>query len=177
MGVPAKKRNSKVVGREGFLAAMAQAATTVTVVTTDGPGGRWGVTVSAMSSVSADPPLLSICLDRRNPVCGEITANRRFCVNVLDEGQDDVADVFAGRAPAEGGDRFACAAWEEGPDLPRLVGAAAYFDCVLATSHDHGTHRLFIGRVRTAGRAVARPLVYQARDYRRLCTHAAEACA
>ena len=53
--------------RETFIAAMGQAATGVTVVTTDGRAGRLGVTVSAMTSVSADPPLLLICVNRRSP--------------------------------------------------------------------------------------------------------------
>ena len=58
--------------RDDFLAAMAQAASGVTVVATGRGAQRWGVTVSAMSSVSADPPLVLVCIHHKSPVCAAI---------------------------------------------------------------------------------------------------------
>ena len=55
------------VASQDFRAAMGLAATGVSVVTTDGPSGRFGLTVSAVSSVSADPPLVLICINRKSP--------------------------------------------------------------------------------------------------------------
>lgn len=160
------------VAPEGFVAAMRRAATGVTVVSTAGPAGRFGVTVSAMTSVSAEPPLLLVCVHRASPACDAIARNGVFCVNVLQESQDLVSDVFAGRVPTSGGDRFECGDWRAGATgAPRLADAAAAFDCRLEASHDHGSHRVFIGRVVEASEGEGRPLVYCDRAYRRLTVH------
>ena len=158
--------------RDDFIAAMGQAATGVTVVTTANGSERLGVTVSAMSSVSADPPLLLICVHRRSPVCAAIERNGVFCVNLLSEDQRQISDVFAGRVRTETGDRFACGAWLwRVTGAPVLVGAAAHFDCQLEASHDHGPHRVFVGRVVDARAGQGAPLLYCDRSYRRVATH------
>ena len=97
--------------RDRYLEAMSEAAATVSVVTTDGPAGRAGVTVSAMCSVSADPPTILVCVHHLSPACEAIRENGAFCVNVLGDEQSIISDTFAGRAPAPGGDKFDCAAW------------------------------------------------------------------
>ena len=100
--------------RDHFLAAMAAAATGVSVVTTDGPAGRYGVTISAMASVSADPPMLLICVNRRSPACAALLANRLFGVNVLAADQAEVADIFAGRPRQGAAFHFAEERWAGG---------------------------------------------------------------
>src|SRR5690349_11081057 len=77
--------------REQFIAAMSLATTPVTVVATDGPAGRVGQTVSAMCSVSADPPTLLVCVHRRSPLWEAIEANGCFSVNLLSAGQAAVS--------------------------------------------------------------------------------------
>ena len=157
------------VNRDDFLAAMAQAATGVTVVATGSGAQRWGVTVSAMSSVSADPPLVLVCIHGKSPVCAAIERNRAFCVSLLNESQRQVSDVFAGRVRTETGDRFACGAWQSRRSgSPALVGAAAHFDCLLEACHAHGTHRVFIGRVVESKAGRGAPLLYCDRNYGRL---------
>lgn len=152
-----------------FLDAMASAATGVTVVASAGPAGKTGVTVSAFTSVSADPPLLLICINRKSAACGILSQNAAFSVNVLAENQRELADIFAGRGsvPRERG--FAAAPWEDG-DLgqPFLPAAAASFDCVLQSALDAGTHRIFIGRVTKARQGEAHAIAYSRRGYRRL---------
>ena len=85
--------------RRNFLAAMSHAACTVSVVTTDGPAGRAGVTVSAMASVSADTPqpTLLVCVHHLSHAAEAILGNAAFCVNVLRDDQSDISDHFAGR--------------------------------------------------------------------------------
>jgi len=83
--------------RQDFINAMSGAVTGVNVITTDGRAGRFGITVSAMCSVSADPPMLLACINRRSPVCSAILSNQVYCVNVLSASQRDLADSFAGR--------------------------------------------------------------------------------
>ena len=155
--------------RDDFVAAMAQAATGVTVVATGSGADRWGVTVSAMSSVSADPPLLLVCINRGSPVCAEIARNGAFCVSLLNQEQRQVSDVFAGRVKTETGDRFACGSWQSRQTgSPALVDAAAHFDCALEAFHDHGSHRVFVGRVVEAKSGRGAPLVYCDRNYGRV---------
>src|SRR5690242_13985198 len=71
------------VRAEQFTAAMGLAATGVSVVTTDGLQGRFGLTVSAVSSVSADPPLVLVCINRKSPAVAAVDGNGVFAVNLL----------------------------------------------------------------------------------------------
>ena len=90
------------------------AATGVSVVTTEGLAGRFGLTVSAISSVSAEPPMLLACVNRKSPAVAAIDRNGRFAVNVLGLNSKDVAEVFAGR-PKDGKPYdFERHGWEEG---------------------------------------------------------------
>ena len=88
-----------VESTDRFIAAMGRLVTGVTIVTTDGPAGRFGITVSAFSSVSADPPLVLACVNRKSPVVAAVLANGVFCINVLADAHRHVADTFAGRNP------------------------------------------------------------------------------
>lgn len=152
-----------------FIAAMAGAATQVSVVTTDGPSGRFGVTVSAFSSVSAEPPLVLVCINRRSPSVTAIEANGVFCVNLLGDDQAKIANCFAGRPGDVTPYDFSCAEWERATTTaPVLSSALASFDCHIETSYDAGTHRIFIGRVARAISQDAAPLAFSKRSYQAL---------
>jgi flavin reductase (DIM6/NTAB) family NADH-FMN oxidoreductase RutF len=154
--------------RAAFIEAMSRAAAGVTVVATAGEMGRSAQTVSAMCSVSADPPLLLACLNRKSRVCAPITTHRVFSVNVLRADQERVSQVFAGR-PREGQGEaydFGCAVWETAvTGSPLLVGAVARFDCELEATYEAGTHRIFVGRVVASSSAQGTPLIYAQRGY------------
>jgi len=158
------------IASDAFIAAMRGAAAGVNIVTTDGTAGRWGVTVSAFSSVSAEPPSVLVCVNRQSPVCAAILENGNFCVNVLSTGQRGLADTFAG-FPAEGDAYDFCrAAWTRATSgAPRLAGCVASFDCGVNSAMDVGTHTIFIGVVRSAESGDADPLLYTNRTYRRAC--------
>ena len=155
--------------RSAFTDAMCRIPTAVSVITTDGPAGRFGVTVSAVASVSADPRMLLICVNRRSPACAAIRENRIFTVNFLSESQSHIADCFAGRPAPDAGPAFTFdrAAWtlEAGLATPHLEGATAAFHCSVEQAHDAGTHTVLIGRVTTAVSGEAPPLAYVQRDY------------
>src|SRR3954447_3868087 len=87
--------------RRSFTSAMAAAVTGVNIVTTDGPGGRFGLTVSSMASVSAEPPMLLVSIHRRSPVIAAIRENGVFGLSVLGIHHAELADTFAGR-PGDG---------------------------------------------------------------------------
>lgn len=152
-----------------FINAMSGAASQVTVVTTDGHAGRFGVTVSAFASVSAEPPLLLVCINRRSPAVAGIEANDCFCVNLLDEGQSHIANCFAGRPGPVAPYDFSCAGWDQhATGAPVLRDTGATFDCRVERSYDAGTHRIIIGRVLCAGASDKSTLAFSRRAYQSL---------
>jgi flavin reductase (DIM6/NTAB) family NADH-FMN oxidoreductase RutF len=155
--------------RGAFLEAMSHTASTVNIVTTDGPAGRAGVTVSAMSSVSADTPApsLLVCIHHLSVAGSAILKNGVFCVNVLRDDQAHISDAFAGRIEAAGGDKFACADWAtQVTGGPRVIDPLVAFDCRLTHSERVGTHHVIFGAVEDIfiGRR-GLPLIYANRAY------------
>ena len=95
-----------VASRDLFIKGMRQVASSVAVVTTSGTAGRHDATVSAFSSVSADPPQLLVCLRSESRIAAAVSANGVFCVNILSHRHPHVAERFSGSHDAEVGDRF-----------------------------------------------------------------------
>jgi flavin reductase (DIM6/NTAB) family NADH-FMN oxidoreductase RutF len=151
-----------------FVNAMASAAMGVSIVTTQGVAGRFGLTVSAWSSVSAEPPLLLACINRKNEIAEAITRNGFFAVNALDDSHAEVARIFAGRPTVGEAYVFDDMQWSvSSHSLPLLSGASATFICALESSHDAGTHRIFMGRVEEAVSGTVSPLLYHNRSFGR----------
>jgi flavin reductase len=147
-----------------YVGAMRAAVTGVNVVTTDGVGGRLGRTVSALASVSAEPEMLLVCIARRSPLASAVRMNGIFGVSVLGAQQAAVAETFAGRgAPRYD---FGAGRWETAATgAPLLSGAAARFDCVVASMVEAGSHTVVIGDVLAAETGNAAPLAYTGGDY------------
>jgi flavin reductase (DIM6/NTAB) family NADH-FMN oxidoreductase RutF len=156
------------VERGRFIQAMGRAVSGVTVVATDGVAGRFAVTVSAMSSVSAEPPLVLACIRRESPANRAIRENRVFAISVLADCQAHVSDTFAGRPRQGEAFDFTIGDWRGAvTGSPCLDGAVATFDCALWSCHEAGSHTVFIGRVLAAGEGEAAPLLYTRRSYGR----------
>lgn len=157
--------------RTAFLEGMARVVGSVFIVTTDGPAGRGGATVSAMTSVSADgeAPTLLTCLNATASVLPLVLANGCFCINLLRADQAEISDIFSNRRPAPGGDRFA--AVRTAPlvtGAPQLIDALASFDCRLLSADRIGTHHICIGAVKSVAHAAeGMPLLYGMRRYLR----------
>ncbi len=135
--------------RDQFLTAMSAAGTTVYVVTTDGEAGLHGVTVSAMSSVSADmeDPTLLVCIHHLSPAADAIMKNKAFAVNMLRSDQSRISDIFAGRG-ANGDNIFSHVDWHNvNTGVPILTDALVSFDCHLYQVERVGTHFILIGGV------------------------------
>ena len=157
--------------RTAFMEGMSRAATFVAVATTDGPGGRAGVTISSLTSVSADGehPSLLACIHHLSPAATAIMKNRAFCANLLADDQQELSNLFAGRGGEEHAARFDRALWQAGPaGQPMLTGATATFECRLATALLWETHHIIVGRVVDV-RLSENPdaLLYGQRAYRR----------
>lgn len=146
----------KAAHRQDFINAMRTVASSVSVVTTDGPAGRHGATVSAFCSVSADPPTLLVCLNSGSRIAQTVAENGQFAVNVLPETERATAERFAGWRGED--DRFHGADWDDSV-CPGLNGATVFFCSVEETSLA-GSHHVFFGKVEAMQEGRARPLTY-----------------
>jgi flavin reductase (DIM6/NTAB) family NADH-FMN oxidoreductase RutF len=150
---------------------MGQFPTGVTVVTALQGEVPQGITVNAISSVSLDPPLVAIALDRRRFIAPTLHGSRRYAVNVLAEGQEGLSDCFAGASVTPDRNAFCGAAWRPGTTgLPLLDGVIATLECAVVEIVSVGDHDLFIGRVDACSvdRPEAQPLLYYRRHYFRV---------
>jgi flavin reductase (DIM6/NTAB) family NADH-FMN oxidoreductase RutF len=134
-------------------------ATGVTIVAArDRQGGLVGVTANSFTSVSLNPPLVSVALARALGSAAVFEAARHFSINVLHECQEDLARRFATRQV----DKWRDVATVEGSNgLPLLEGTVAAFECERYALYDGGDHWILIGRV--LGRPASpggRPLVF-----------------
>lgn len=157
------------VSRELFISGMRGVANSVAVVTTAGTAaGRHGATVSAFSSVTADPPQLLVCLRSASRIANAVEANGRFCLNILPHQHSHVAERFSGNHDTMVSDRFdGIDAHHDSEDWVVLSGATA-FGCIIADRLVSGTHTIFIGRVEGVQTSEHEPLTYHQGRYRKL---------
>jgi flavin reductase (DIM6/NTAB) family NADH-FMN oxidoreductase RutF len=153
-----------VTGDE-FRAALAHWASGVAIVTSAAGDRIHGMTVSAFSSVSLDPPLVLVCADKTSNTLGVIEAGGVFAANILSAGQQGLSDLFASKRDEER--RFDGLAWRRGvTGAPILPGALAVLDCRVVAAHDAGDHVIYVGRVEGAEVMDGEPLLYYAGGYR-----------
>ena len=143
---------------------MAHWATGVAVVTSRGEDGPRGATTNALTSLSLDPPLVLVALDRSSNTLAAVRASGRFCVNVLAADQEDVARRFATKA--SGTEKLAGVPHELVDGVPVLGGVLAWLACQLEQDLPGGDHAILIGRPLDAGGDQdAEPLVFYGRRY------------
>jgi len=153
------------VDADGFKQSMRRFVSGVTVVTTASGGTRTGITVSAFTSLSLDPPLVLICIDRKAAAHDLIQAAGRFVVNILSAEQESVSNRFASREE----DKFAGIAWHEGKiGLPVLDDTLAAVECELHETLPGGDHSIFVGRVVATELSEGAPLLYGLGGYQRI---------
>jgi flavin reductase (DIM6/NTAB) family NADH-FMN oxidoreductase RutF len=154
------------VDREAFKTLLAGFASGVTVVTTLHDGERYGMTVAAFSSVSADPPLVLVCLGNQSRPCAPIRASGRFAVTILARDQVTLGKRFAGMI-AGVIDRFEgveCTTAVTG--APILPGGLAWLDCEVDQAHVAGDHTIVVGRVLAGGVRDGEALCFWNRSFR-----------
>ncbi len=159
---------------DSFRAVMGHFATGISVVTTFDGDQPAGITVNAFSSVSLEPPLVMVALDRRRFITPMVRETGRYAVSVLGADQQALSDCFA-HAPTQPGEPsredFCGASWQPGPTgLPLLDGAIATLECTTVETFSAGDHDLFIGRVDSMQelREGVAPLLYFRRRYLRI---------
>ncbi|HEX6472692.1 MAG TPA: flavin reductase family protein [Streptosporangiaceae bacterium] len=177
-GTPPAAAATEIVDTKLLRRAFATFATGVTVVTTGGDTPH-GMTANAFASLSLDPPLVLICVDRDALMHRNLLAAGAFGVSVLAAHQEGVARHFADRWRPLGLAQFDAVDWRPGPctGAPMIEGAMAHFECELWRSYDGGDHSIFIGRLVSLGRQADDALLFVHGRFRRLGPERSEATA
>jgi flavin reductase (DIM6/NTAB) family NADH-FMN oxidoreductase RutF len=156
---------------DAFRQVMGRFVTGVTVVTALDGDRPQGITVNALSSVSLEPPLVLVALDRRRFITPTVRSTGRYAVNILGEDEASLSDCFAGALVTPDRHEFCGASWRPGPTgLPILDAAIAWLECTTVETFSAGDHDLFVARVDALdpGRDESRPLLYERRRYARI---------
>lgn len=144
-----------------FKSAMRRLASTVTIISTREGGQRFGMSATAVASVTTTPPTLLICVNKSARMHDPLVSSGVFCVNILGTEHHELVAVYGGKASGE--ERFLYGNWIEGyQGLPCLVEAPANLCCSILSATDCGSHTLFIGEVQEIVLSgETRPLIYQ----------------
>jgi flavin reductase (DIM6/NTAB) family NADH-FMN oxidoreductase RutF len=154
------------ISNDEFKAALGRFASGVTVVTTkDADGNLHGLTVSAFSSVSMNPPLVLVCILKRTGSYSSFEESKAFVVNILGESQQSVSNHFASHSD----DKFSGQNYELSENgLPVLADCLVNLECSLKHSYDGGDHTIFVGEIENVIVNEGNPLVYWKGGYRDL---------
>jgi 3-hydroxy-9,10-secoandrosta-1,3,5(10)-triene-9,17-dione monooxygenase reductase component len=140
---------------------MGQFATGVAVVTTRGPAG---LTTNAFTSLSLEPQLVLVCLDRGSRTLAGVREHRRLAVNVLAAPQRELAIRFAGKSPHS--EKFQDVAWHEEAGVPVLEGCVAWVAGPVEDLIAGGDHVIAVTAVEGAGAPGGEPLLFHGGAYR-----------
>ncbi len=156
------------VSVDDFKKALQLWASGVSVVTTYSEKfGNQGMTVTAFTSVSVEPPQILVCLNAQADTGEGIVDSQRFAVNVLTEQQQDVSNQFAGGCSQE--QRFANTPWQTGDTgVPVLTESLMVLECKLVDRVKAGTHWIVVGEVQNSICRSGQPLLYCRGAYRQL---------
>jgi len=157
----------RVISPDEFRHTLSHFASGVTVITVCDKDGRpTGLTASAFTSVSLDPPLILVCVDHKSQSYPALVAGKQFAVNVLCHEQEGVSRRFA---TTKIENKFEGVPFTLSPmGLPLLDNALAHLECATVNVHIEGDHSIFVGRVERARTGAGLPLVYYRGRYDRL---------
>lgn len=148
-----------------FKRAMSHFLSGVTVVTTVADGNRYGMTVASFASLSLNPPLVLVCVEKNVKMHEVLPRAEKFAVSMLTEDQQKISNQFASRTE----DRFAGIETIEGKlGLPLIANASCTIECRLHATLPGGDHTIFVGEVVGAQFAEGQPLAYFRSGYHKL---------
>jgi len=149
-----------------FKLAMSHFASGVTVVSTEHEGTLYGMTVASFASLSLNPPLVLICIEKSVKSHDAIAAAGKFGVSMLAHAQSEISSRFASKKIE---DRFAGVDWSRGDlGMPLIDGAICALECTVQSHLPGGDHTIFVGEVSSVRTHEAAPLVYYRSGYREL---------
>ena len=145
---------------------MGHFATGVTVITTKDTAGKpFGLTANAFSSLSLNPPLLLVCVDRAVDCYACFDQSKVFAVNFLSEEQEDLSRRFA----TKGIEKFEGVPYRLGElGVPLLEGALGHLECTVTAGYEGGDHTIYIGEIQSATASGEHPLLFFKGKYYRL---------
>lgn len=154
------------ISKDEFRTALSRFPSGVTIVTTKDADGRFhGITVSAFASVSLEPPMILVCIDKDTGSHYAFQESCFFVVNILAEEQENLSNQFA----AQISDKFDGVDYRLGiSEIPVLEDALVTLECRLAYAHEGGDHTIFVGLVEKSNVKDENPLVYWHGNYRKL---------
>jgi len=148
---------STAIDSEGFRSVAGHLASGVAVITTESGGTAFGMTVSSVTSLSLEPPLMLVCLNSAMPTSTAVDEAGAYAVNVLDRDSGELAHRFASAQK----NKFAGVSTSPGSTIaPILDDALAHIECEVVEQLTGGTHTIFIGRVVAASARDGEPLTY-----------------
>jgi flavin reductase ActVB len=148
-----------------FKEAMSRFASGVTVVTTEHEGTPYGMTVASFASLSLDPPLVLVCIEKSVKTHDAIRAAGLFGVSILASSQADVSGRFASKAE----DKFSGVGVRRGETgLPLIDGAICTLECRVHGQFPGGDHTIIVGEVLESQTSDGAPLVYYRSAYREI---------
>jgi flavin reductase (DIM6/NTAB) family NADH-FMN oxidoreductase RutF len=155
-----------VISPDDFRHALSHFATGVTIVTTcDADQRPTGLTASAFSSVSLDPPLVLICVDHKSQSFPHLRESGRFAINILHCDHEGLSRRFASSRL----DKFDGVEFRMGTlGVPLIEQALAQLECRTVSAHVEGDHTIFVGRVEAVHTGDGEPLLYYRGRYHRL---------
>ena len=154
------------IDKDAFRRVLSNFAAGVTVVTTlDRDRQPHGLTATAFTSVSLDPPLVLVCIDKKAETYPHFGSAGVFAVNFLGADQRDVSQHFA----KHGGDKFSGLPWRRGVlGTPILDGSVGHVECRIANGFDGGDHTIYVGEIEAADASDGAPLLYFRHAYHRV---------
>ena len=153
--------DERVASLDAFRETFSAVPAPVSIVTASEAGVPVGTTVSAFCSLSAAPPLVLVALDLDSNTLRVIRETRRFGINVLAVGQEELALACA----RKGGDKFANHPWHDEGGIPRLDEAIGWVRCDVQDELPGGDHAVVVGLVRETEAHEGEPLIYYKREF------------
>jgi len=154
------------IDKQEFRRVLGHFAAGVTIVTTVGDDARpFGLTATAFTSVSLEPPLVLVCVDKRSDSHPHFHTSRVFAVNFLAHDHEHLSRRFA----VSGGDKFGDLSMRTGvTGAPILADALGHLECRTVEIIDAGDHTIFLGQVEAADAREGEPLLYFCGAYQRI---------
>lgn len=154
------------IDSQEFRRVMGHFATGVTVITTkDALGTPYGLTANAFMSLSLNPPLVLISVDKAAQCYACFEVSKVFVVNFLSDEQEEISRRFA----TKGIDKFAGLEWFAGKNGAAILkGVIGYVECTVKETHDGGDHTIIVGKIIDAQASGERPLLFFRGKYHRL---------
>jgi len=141
-------------------------ATGVTIITTNDVNGKpFGLTANSYTSLSLDPPLVLVCVDKKVDCYACFEQSKVFAVNFLAEDQEQLSTRFA----TKGIEKFEGVPIRQGSiGVPLLEGAIGFIECKLVNGYEGGDHTIYVGEVQAASASGERPLLFFKGKYSKL---------